>query len=117
MFQFWQCTLRVLPGEVRLLLTAPSGDLLKARLAPRPSHPRALLTLLEGLSLWAGAPLQVALSVDESCRGLHDSMLFGDELWPAESSLVKFDVAARAGRRARLRGLGDFRALRARRPT
>ena len=116
MFDSWQCSLRVAPGGVNLLLTAPSGDLLKARLAPQPRHPRALLTLLEGLSLWVGAPLRVVLSVDESCRGLHDSMLFGDELWPAESPLVTFDVAARGGRRARLRGLGDFRALRARRP-
>jgi hypothetical protein len=39
-------------------------------------------------------------------------MLFGDELWPAESALVRFELALRGRRRGRLSGLGDFRALR-----
>jgi hypothetical protein len=112
MFRSWQCTLRVTQHQTRLLLTAPQGDLLKARLDTSPCHPRALLTLLEGLSLWTGEPLSVALSVDERCRDSLSSMLFGDELWPAESQLVRFELAQRAHRRARLDGLGDFRAVR-----
>jgi hypothetical protein len=111
----WQCSLHVDPTAARLLLTGAHGDLLKARLEPRPQHPRALLTLLEGLSLWSGLPLRVALSVDESFHPSLDSMLFGDELWPAESQLVRFEVASPAHRALRLRGLGDFRQLRARR--
>lgn len=110
MMRAWQCKLRVTQHEAKLLLTTPEqGDLLKARLDPRPSHPRALL---EGLSLWSGYPLCVALHVDE--RSLHGpgSMLFGDELWPAESALVQFEVAHRGRRAGRLSGLGDFRALR-----
>lgn len=112
MLRSWQCTLRVTQHQTRLLLTAPQGDLLKARLDTRPCHPRALLTLLEGLSLWTGEPLSVALSVDERCRPLLPSTLFGDELWPAESPLVRFEIAQRARRPARLEGLGDFRSVR-----
>jgi hypothetical protein len=39
-------------------------------------------------------------------------MLIGDELWPAESPLVRFEVAQRGQRQGRLPGVGDFRALR-----
>ena len=115
MIHSWQCSLRVMPEAARLLVTDSGGDLLKARLAPMPGHPRALLTLLEGLSLWSGESLRVALSVDETCRGSQSSMLFGDELWPAESALVRFDVGPPAHHLSRRRGLGDFRPLRPRR--
>ncbi|HET9954839.1 MAG TPA: hypothetical protein VFQ61_10060 [Polyangiaceae bacterium] len=111
MFQPWQCTLHVTSTAATLLLTDPTHDLLKARLNPCPSHPRALLTLLEGLSLWGGDRLRVALSVEEGClRGL-GSTLLGDELWPAESALVQYDVV-RPARPKRLDGIGDFRQLR-----
>lgn len=118
MMRAFRCTLRVTQHEVQLLITHPDqGDVLKARLEPSPCHPRALLTLLEGLSLWSGHPLCVALRADEHCRPWPGSMLFGDELWPAESPLVRFDVAALGSRRdRRLRGLGNFRALRRERP-
>ena len=65
MLRPWRCSLRVTQQYMKLLLSCPEGDLLKAQLDPRPCHPRALLTLLEGLSLWAGEPLSVALSADE----------------------------------------------------
>lgn len=113
MMRAWRCTLHVTQQEAKLLLSSEEqGDLLKARLDSRPSHPRALLTLLEGLSLWNGQPLYVALHVDERCRLEPGSMLLGDELWPAESALVRFELAPRGRRRGRLGGLGDFRALR-----
>ncbi len=109
-----RCTLRVTQREAQLLITHPEqGDVLKARLDSRPCHPRALLTLLEGLSLWTGRPLWVALRADERCLNGHGSMLFGDELWPGESPLVRFEVEQPGRRRGRrLDGLGDFRALR-----
>jgi hypothetical protein len=113
MTRAWRCTLRVTQHEAKLLLSSSEqGDLLKARLDPRPSHPRALLTLLEGLSLWNGHPLSVALRVDERSLPGPCSMLFGDEQWPGESALVRFEVAHRGLRHGRLSGLGDFRALR-----
>lgn len=111
MLRPWRCILRVTQDHTKLLLSCPQGDLLKAQLDTRPNHPRALLTLLEGLSLWAGEPLPVALSVDEHCDDSLPSLL-GDGGWPGDSQLVRFDVAYRAHRQVRLPGLGDFRALR-----
>ena len=112
MEQPWHCTLRVTQHHTKLLLSAAEGDLLKARLNTTPCHPRALLTLLEGLSLWGGQLLSVALSVDDRCPLWPGRQLLGDELWPAESQLVRFDIVRRARRRVRLSGLGDFRELR-----
>jgi hypothetical protein len=87
------------------------GDLLKARLPGRPPHPRALLTLLEGLALWSGHPMCTVISAACDAAPTPDSILFGDELWPGESPLVRFEVAI-PGCRKRLPGLGDFRAVR-----
>lgn len=113
MLRPWRTTLRSLPTEAQLLVSDPEhGDVLKARLPMNPRHPRALLTLLEGLSLWQGRPLGVVLSADDASPPWIGSDLFGDELWPGESPLVQFNVALR-GRPKRLAGLGDFRALRA----
>jgi hypothetical protein len=112
----WRRTLRVTSREVRLLVTAPEGDLVKARLDAHPCHPRALLTLLEGLSLWSGEPLRVALDASDYRPGWPSSMLFGDGDWPGESALVRFELVHRGRQRARLDGLGDFRALRRRAP-
>jgi hypothetical protein len=109
MLRSWRCNLRVTQRQATMLLSGPDGDLLKARLDTRPCHPRALLTLLEGLSLWSGDPLSVVLTVDERCQGLLPSTLFGDELWPGESALVRFEIASRVHRPVRLTGLGDFR--------
>lgn len=112
MFRSWHCTLRVTAQRASLLVTHPEGDLLKARLDTTPCHPRALLTLLEGLSLWSGEPLRVALRVEDDCRASHASTLFGDELWPGESPLVRFDIVRPERLGGRLRGLGDFRGAR-----
>jgi hypothetical protein len=110
MMRDWKPSLQVSRGEVLVLVTSETGDLLKARLPLSPRHPRALLTLLEGLSLWSGQPLVVAVSAGASSVGVA-SGLFGDDLMPAESQLVRFHVGH--DRRARrLRGVADFRALR-----
>jgi hypothetical protein len=97
-------------GSTRLLIEGPDGDVLKARL-PRPSHPRALLTMLEGAALWAGTPLSAAISAEG--RPAHTSVeaLFGGE-WPAESALVHFVAGEpRSRRRTRIHGVGDFRQV------
>jgi hypothetical protein len=104
--------LRTTSSEAQLLCTSAEwGDVLKARLPLRPSHPRALLTLLEGLSLWNGSPLSVAIAAEPGSPSWLDSGLFGDELWPGESQLVRYEVVDHV-RPKRLRGLGDFRGLR-----
>lgn len=108
----WTCKLEVSPSEMRMLIRSDeSGDLLKARLPARACHPRALLTMLEGVALWSGSPLCAAVSADESVQIGCALGLFGDEPWPAESPLVRFEPAVRANPKA-LRGMGDFRALR-----
>ena len=116
MMRPWQGSVRVTTREVKILVLDPQrGDLLKARLPPGAQHPRALLTLLEGIALWRGQPLRVVLtaaSADDGRPCWSGSGLFGDELWPAESQLVRYEVGGRAHRPRRLVGLGDFRALR-----
>ena len=111
MIRPWHCTLAVTATAATILVQDNNSDVLKARLHARPSHPRALLTLLEGISLWHAQPLCVALSVADSCLPGQYSMLFGDELWPAESALVQFDIVHRAVPK-RLVGVGDFRHIR-----
>lgn len=111
MMRDWKPVLRVSRDHVMLLVTSETGDLLKARLPLSPRHPRALLTLLEGLALWRGEPLSVAVSAGESSDWLGWG-LFGDDLFPAESQLVQFHVAPLGCRGRRLRGVADFRVLR-----
>jgi hypothetical protein len=110
MLREWKPVLRIVSREAMLIIRSETGDVLKARLPLNPSHPRALLTLLEGLALWNGAPLSVAVSADAHSMDWLGSGLFGDELFPAESQLVRFAVVHRDCRVRRLRGLGDFRA-------
>jgi hypothetical protein len=104
--------LRTTSAEARLLCTSADwGDVLKARLPLRPCHPRALLTLLEGVALWNGSPLSVVIAAEPGSPSWLDTGLFGDELWPGESQLVRYEVVDHV-RPKRLRGLGDFRELR-----
>ena len=111
MFRPWQCTLHVAQQKATLLVTDAAHDLLKARLDPHPRHPRALLTVLEGLSLWQGRPLRVALYVAANCPAGGESTLLGNELWPTESQLVQFDIVHPV-RPKRIDGVGDFRLVR-----
>jgi hypothetical protein len=116
MMRPWKGSVRATPRDVKVLVVDPQqGDLLKARLPPVTQHPRALLTLLEGIALWRGQPLRVVVSATSAGDGRpcwSGSGLFGDELWPGESQLVRYEVADRALRRRALGGLGDFRPLR-----
>lgn len=111
MMSRWTSVVSIRRGQCQLLTLEPGGgDVLKARLPLQPQHPRALLTLLEGLALWSGNPLRAVVSAERPSDAF-GSGIFGDELFPGESPLVRWDIAAR-GRRAALRGMGDFRALR-----
>jgi|694.fasta_scaffold130606_1 hypothetical protein len=104
------------PGRqaVRLLVTdRDRNELLKARLPAFPQHPRALLTLLEGLALWVGEPLTAVVSAGPSLDLRCGQALFADGLLPIDSALVRFDVVTPAPRRRRtIAGVGDFRSLR-----
>jgi hypothetical protein len=114
MIRSWTGSLRVNAREASLLLEdEEQGDLMKARLPMPPRHPRALLTMLEGIALWRGQPMRVVLSAADGSMPWLGSGLFGDETWPGESQLVSFAVAAPGSRRL-LSGLGDFRTQRRR---
>ena len=98
-------------GVTKLKIENPEGDLLKARF-PRPKHPRALLTLLEGAALWTGHPLCAAISVAGRPDPSFVADLFGGD-FPGDSALVRFVAAVPSGRvrHTRLTGVGDFRQL------
>ena len=105
----WDSVLKIDHRGVRLLIADGLGhDLLKARLPLRSDHPRALLTLLEGVALYSGSSLRVATSVAESVGRSPASALLGGDLFPADSALVRFDFSFPAVRRRHIRGLGDF---------
>jgi hypothetical protein len=90
----WPTTLRIGDEDLKLLVTSPQGDdLLKACLPHRPPHPRALLTLLEGVALWSGEPLYAVISAGEHRDDWLGCEAWGEELWPTESALVHFDFA------------------------
>jgi hypothetical protein len=107
----WRSALQVNGSTIRLLVTSSAGDdLLKAQLPARAKHPRSLLTVLEGMSLWSGHPMHAAISVVGAVDpGLELGAL--ESLWPTESALVRLDFVE-PHRRRRIAGLGDFRQLR-----
>jgi len=105
------------PQHTRILIQEKQATVLKARLPDVPQHPRALETLAEGVALWCGRPLFVALGVadeDALCVSPH---------WHAtvdvltRTPLVTIEPAIgspRAPWRVADRGnLGDFRDVRA----
>jgi hypothetical protein len=51
------------PEITRISIQETRRTVLKARLPDVPQHPRALETLAEGVALWCGRPLYVALGV------------------------------------------------------
>jgi hypothetical protein len=110
----WPTTIRIGAEDLKLLVTSPRGDdLLKARLPLRPPHPRALLTLLEGVALLSGEPLYVVISAGNRRDDWLGCERWADDLWPAESPLVRFDFAVPPpGARRTIRGVGDFRSVR-----
>lgn len=104
---------RLLPRGREVLMLGLGWDeemVLKARLPSTPGHPRAVITVLEGLALWAGAPLPVALGVGGRSAGLIEALLPQGAAWC--SPLVDIHpVDLPRARRRRLDGVGDFREL------
>ena len=100
--------------RVRMLVSSPSGEMLRAVLGPAAQmHPRSAATLLEGLALWHQRRLSVVLCVDgpdAGCAmGLFDALGFGERTLHYEVGVA---VRERPVRRRTLGGLGDFRDLR-----
>ncbi len=109
----WKVAVEPTVKQTKILVKDGDGnELLKAALPPAPNHPRALLTLLEGLALWAGHPLAAVVFVGPALPRSFEEALFGRGLVPDESALVRFKVTGPPVRRRTLRGVGDFRQLR-----
>lgn len=104
--------LRLVPRRGLLLMVGTGFDqevLLKARLSAWPSHPRALITVLEGLALWSGHRLPVAIGVSRNSASYIEGLLPDGPAWT--SPLVDLHVVEhpRPRRRTRLDGVGDLR--------
>lgn len=100
--------------ETRLMLSLPGQrPALRARLSSCPSHPRALISFLESMSLWHGRPLHAVIDADaEDVRRDPEkwAVLLGD----APELAVRVEwlsvPATRASRDRFLGTLGDFRS-------
>jgi hypothetical protein len=108
----WTVVLRCTTSSAKILVTEQGDDVLKARLSPHPGHPRALVTLMEGLSLWRGTPLCVAVCAEDDAQDCFERVFYGDGFVGPESPLVYFEHRHRNEHPHRLRGVGDFRQLR-----
>lgn len=110
----WPTTAVISRSELKLLVTSATGeDLIKARLPRRPPHPRALVTMLEGVALWSGEPLAVVISATDPLDDEFGSDAWHDAVWPLESPLIRLDFETRYPRRPRrIQGVGDFREAR-----
>jgi hypothetical protein len=111
----WTAIVRCTSHETKVLVTDRGGDVLKAKLSATPSHPRALVTLCEGLALWQGTPLRVAVSADDDARDYFERIFYAGDLVEPQSPLVLLEhhrPRPRARRKLHGRGLGDFRQLR-----
>lgn len=104
-------------SETRVLATVATGStLLKARLAARPWHQRALPSLLEALALWQSRPVHAVLVADKEDATFVTSLCPDLAAEHSRTPLYTLDVVE--GRRRppqrheRLDGVGDFRDLR-----
>lgn len=96
----WRARLSVRGDEMRLRVSGREGrGIVHARFTGYPDHPRALLTLLEGLALWRGGPLSVVIAAATPVSHSLGLGAFGGERWPTESALVRFEWQSDAARR------------------
>jgi hypothetical protein len=96
----WKITGQSNCTRLRLRVRDSLGDeVLHAELSLPPDHPRALLTLLEGLALWAGEPLCAVISADDSAD---PSRALGVS-WTPTSALIRFEFTPPSVGQKRLR--------------
>jgi len=101
-----------------LAMQGAEETILKARLLPEPSQPRALTTLLQAVAMWQGERARVVLSVAD-WDGACDSSLCREAFTDFGGPLYSLDwvpACGHARRRARrerdLHGVGAFADLR-----
>lgn len=110
----WAVSVRCTSRETKLLVTDRGDEVLKARLSTHPCHPRALVTLCEGLALWHGTPLRVAVSAAGDAMDCFERIFYAGDLVEPQSPLVLLEAHLRGEQRGDARGPGDFRGLRIR---
>lgn len=100
----WSVKVRLRPRRLELTVTDLERDLLRASLPTPPAHPRALVTMLEGLALWQGAVLRAAVYADERAdwSGLLGLGLVGTTLDDRPSPLIHAQEASLSRHRRRL---------------
>lgn len=100
----WSARVRLRPVRLELVVTDLERDLVRASLPTPQLHPRALVTVLEGLALWQGAALRTAVVADERAdwSGLYGLGLCGTGLEDPASPLVDAHEVYPARRRRRL---------------
>lgn len=100
-------------SKTRLLVTAGQEEVLRANLPAlrQVRNERAVKAFLEGLSLWLDQRLYVALSADESEDSFRLELTDALGLGARGVYYAVEVVERRRCRRARIRGLGDFRAV------
>jgi hypothetical protein len=104
------------PPLARVLAMTPGGrSVLKARLNPKPSHPRALATLLEALALWQGIPAHGVLAVgkEEPWCDMGNYHVGHDDF--GDTPLYSIETVCQLPRRPRrdpITGMGDFKDVR-----
>ncbi len=104
--------MRVQEPDLQMLLMDAKGDRMKARLPLHSEHPRALVTVLEALAMWQGAPLHAVQYVDARAPDYIDWAFPNADLRGHRSPLVEFSTRVLGGAKDRIRGVGDFRQLR-----
>jgi hypothetical protein len=111
--QPWKVMLRVDKRGTRLIVTDALGhDLVKAVLPLQSDHPRALVTMLEGLALYSGSRLCVATSVVAKAAPMAMWGPLGEGSYPIDSALVRFEFVEPTRSHRRLKGMGSFRDVR-----
>ena len=108
----WRAMLRVCETDLQILVLDLDGDLLKAKLPLRSEHPRALVTVLEGLAMWQGGRLDAVHFVDARAPDSTDWAFSNADLHGHHSPLVAFSTRVCVRAKDRIRGVGDFRQLR-----
>jgi hypothetical protein len=104
--------MRVCEADLQILVMSPEGDVLKAKLPQRSEHPRALVTVLEGLAMWQGGQLEAVHFVDAKAPDYIDWAFPSADLGGHRSPLVDFSTRMHGHAKGRIRGVGDFRQLR-----
>jgi hypothetical protein len=105
------------PKSTRVLAMAgPCETILKAKLRPNPSHPKALPTLLEAVALWQGQRVRAALCAD-ALDDLSVTSRYPDVFHdPSETPLYALEWVPTIQRARRHRddlgGMGRFQDLR-----